>query len=131
MSAKLATLDLVKIKLFWNNCYDVIIFLHDVSDNIWSRDLSWITEVVMGQKFGNSIISITEVIILQFYKDLTRKTNFLEGCTWFKLNNLWLALGMTLKFYSSVIERLKLKVRKFWGPIPLLVTGEKLVGETF
>ena len=31
------------------------------------------------------------------------------------LKNLGLALGMALKFYSSVAEGLKLEVREFWG----------------
>ena len=45
-----------------------------------------------------------------------------------KLNNLELALGMALKFYTIVATGLKLKVRKFFGLIPtfLKVTGEKL-----
>ena len=40
-----------------------------------------------------------------------------------------LALGMTLKIYTSVAGRLKLKFRKFWGLNPTFVevTGEKLV----
>ena len=46
----------------------------------------------------------------QFYKDLTRKTTFFEGWSWFKFNNLKLALGTNLKFYTSVAKRLKLKV---------------------
>ena len=48
----------------------------------------------------------------------------------FKLNNLGLALGMTLKFYTSIGKGLKLKVRKFLRLIFLFVevTGEKLVG---
>ena len=67
----------------------------------------------------------------QFYKDLTRKTVFFEGWSWFKFNNLGLALSISLKFYSSVAKELKLKVRKFWELIPTFieVTGEKLVGE--
>ena len=49
----------------------------------------------------------------------------------FKLNNLGLALGMGLKFYTSVSKGLKLKVRKFSRLICMFVevTGEKLVGE--
>ena len=39
----------------------------------------------------------------QFYKDLTRKTAFFEGWSWFKFNNLGLALGANLKFYTSVV----------------------------
>ena len=31
MSAKLATLGLLKINVFWNNSYDVIISIHDVT----------------------------------------------------------------------------------------------------
>ena len=61
---------------------------------------------------------------------MTRKTAFLEGWSWFKFNNLGLSLGANLKFCTSVTKRLKLKVRKFWGPNPTFVdvTGEKLVG---
>ena len=44
-----------------------------------------------------------------------------------------LALGINLKFYISVANGLKLKVRKFFGLIPTLVevTGEKLVAGPF
>ena len=65
----------------------------------------------------------------QFYKDLTIKKHFVEGCCWFKLNNLGLALGMTLKFETSVAKELKLEVRTYLRLIPTIVevTGEKLV----
>ena len=65
----------------------------------------------------------------QFYKDLTWKTTFFEGWSWFKFNNLGIAPGKNLKFYTSVAKGLKLKVRKFWRLIPTFVkvTGEKLV----
>ena len=58
---------------------------------------------------------------------MTRKTAFFEGWSWFKFNNLGLALGTNLKFYTSVAKGLKLKVRKFWGLIPTFVevTWEK------
>ena len=50
--------------------------------------------------------------------------------SWFKFNNLGLALGANLKLYTSVSKGLKLKVRKFWELILTFVevTGEKLVG---
>ena len=66
----------------------------------------------------------------QFYKELTRKTAFFEGLFWFKFNNLGLALGKNLKFYTSLAKGLKVKVRKFLGLIPTFVevTGKKLVG---
>ena len=69
----------------------------------------------------------------QFYKDLTRKTFFFDGWSLFTFNNLGLALGTNLKFYTSVAKGLKLKVRKFWGLIPTFVEvpGERLVGGPF
>ena len=61
---------------------------------------------------------------------MTRETASLEGWSWFKFNNLELAIGMNLKFYTSVAKGLKLKVRKFYGLVPTYVevTGENLVG---
>ena len=61
---------------------------------------------------------------------MTRKTAFFDRWSWFKFNNLGLALGTNFKFYTSVAKGLKLKVRKFLGLIPTFVeiTEEKLVG---
>ena len=44
-----------------------------------------------------------------------------------------MALDMALKFYRIVVKELKLKVRKFFGLIPVFVeiTREKLVGKLF
>ena len=53
MSAKLATLGLLKIKIFWNKDYDVIIYAHDVTNKILSNDSSYIVDVVKWPKFGN------------------------------------------------------------------------------
>ena len=57
MSAKLATLDLLKIKIFWNKGYDVIISVHDVTNKVLSHGSSYIIDVLMWPKFGNSVIS--------------------------------------------------------------------------
>ena len=69
----------------------------------------------------------------QFYKDLTKKTAFFQRWSCFKFNNLGLALGTNLRFYTSVAKGLKPKVRKFWGIISTSaeITGEKLVGGPF
>ena len=64
MSAKITTLALLKIKVFWNNGYDVIIYVHDVTSKILSRDSNYIVDEVMWPKFGNSNISMREVIII-------------------------------------------------------------------
>ena len=94
----LATLGLLKIKVFWNKGYDVIISGHDVTKNILSLESNYIVHVVMWPKFGNSGFSMREVNDLNF-----------EGWSWFKFNNLGLAQGMASKFYTSVAKGLKLK----------------------
>ena len=62
MWAKLVTLDL-KIKVFWNKGYEVIVSVHDITNEILSRYSNYIVDVVMWPKFGNSSISMREVII--------------------------------------------------------------------
>ena len=63
MSAKMATLGLLKMKVFWNKVYDVIIYLHDVTNKILPHDSNYIADMVMWPKFGNYSISMKEVII--------------------------------------------------------------------
>ena len=62
LSAKLATLDLLEIKVFWNKVYDVIISIHDVINKILSRESNYIVDTVLWSKFGNSRISMREVV---------------------------------------------------------------------
>ena len=63
VSPKLANLSLFKRKVFWDKVYDVIIFAHNVTNKILSHDLNYIVDVVMWPKFGNSSISVREIII--------------------------------------------------------------------
>ena len=65
MLAKMAALGLYKIKEFWNKDYDVITFLHDVTNRILSRDSTYI--VVMWPKFDHSSTSMREVIITSIF----------------------------------------------------------------
>ena len=62
MSAKMAILALLKIKVFWNKRYDFIISVQDITNKILSRDSNYIVDVVMWPKFGNFSISMREVI---------------------------------------------------------------------
>ena len=64
---------------------------------------------------------------------MTRRAAFFERLSWFKFNNLGLALGMNLKFYTSMAKELKLKVRKFWRLFSTFVEvpEEKLVRALF
>ena len=64
MSAKMPTPGLLKIKVFWNKGYDIIIYVHDFTNKILSRDSNYIVDLVMWPKLGYSSISMREVIII-------------------------------------------------------------------
>ena len=87
MSAKFAALGLLKIKIFWKIIYDVIVYIHDITNKILSRDSRYcIPDVVIWPKFGNSSISMREVIITS---TLYQKIHFFEGCySWSKFDKL-------------------------------------------
>ena len=75
MSAKMATPDLLKITVFWNKGYEVIILVDDVAITILSRDSNYIVDVCMWPKLGNCSISMREVIpssILQGFDQKNR-----------------------------------------------------------
>ena len=63
MSARMASLGPLKIKVFGNKSYDVIIFVCDVINKNVSHDSNYIVDLGMCQKFGNSRNSMREVII--------------------------------------------------------------------
>ena len=50
MSAKMATLGFLIIKVFSNKGYDVIISVHDVTNRILTGDLNYFIDVVMWRK---------------------------------------------------------------------------------
>ena len=121
MSVKMATPGLLKLRLFWNKDYDVIIPVDDVNNKILSRDSSYTVDVFMWQKFCNCSISIKEVITTSILYGFVQKTTFSEQWFSFKLNNFGLARCKKFKFYISVAKGFKIKVRKFLGLIPTFV----------
>ena len=49
MSAKMATLGLLEIKIFWNKGYDVLTFVNEVTNKILSGESNYIVDVIMWQ----------------------------------------------------------------------------------
>ena len=104
MSANMAPLSLLKLKVFWNKGYDAIISVYDVINKIyhvaqiilqmWSFDQSLVTLVLLWEKLSSIL------------KGFGQKNHFFERWSWLKLNNLGLALGIALKFYTSVAKGL-------------------------
>ena len=62
MSAKMATPALLKITVFWDKGYDVIISVDDVNNKILCHDSNYIIDMFMWPKFGKSSISTREII---------------------------------------------------------------------
>ena len=67
MSAKTAIPGILKIKVFWNKGYDIIISVHDVINKILSRDFNYTVDAVMWPKFGNSSISMRKAIVTSIF----------------------------------------------------------------
>ena len=104
----------LKTNVFWNKSDGTIINVHDVIRNILSRNSYYVVNVAIWPKIGNSSNfynrSYHGINFIKFHQ----KTFFFEEKSWLKFKNLWLVLAKTLKFYSSLAKRLKLKLRKSW-----------------
>ena len=78
MSAKLGTLNLLKIKVFWNIGYDVIMSSHDVTNKILSRESNYIIDAVMWSKFDKCSISMWRFIMTSILQGFDQKNIFWE-----------------------------------------------------
>ena len=56
-----------------------MLWRHDVTNTILSHDPNYIVDVAIGPKFGNSSISMREVIIISILKGFDQKNNFFCG----------------------------------------------------
>ena len=93
----------------------MIIFLYDATNKILSRVSCYIVDVDIWPKLDSSSISMRAIAITSTLLGLDQKNLFFERCYWLKCNNLELLWGMALTFYSSLVKKLTLKVRKFWA----------------
>ena len=84
----MTTLGLLKIKVFWNKVYDIMDSVYDVTNKILSRDPNNIIDAVMWPRFGNSNISVGEVIITSILWGFDQDKHFLRGDL--GSSNLWL-----------------------------------------
>ena len=66
MSAKMASQGFLKITVFWNKGYDIIIPVDEVTSKILSRGLNYVVDVFMWPNFVKSNISMREVIRTSF-----------------------------------------------------------------
>ena len=99
------------ITILWKKGYDVKIPIDDVTTKILSRDSNYILNVFMWPKFSNSSISMKEVITTSISQGFTRKTALLDGWSWFKFNNL----GLALSTIHHCGKRVETKSQKVFG----------------
>ena len=76
MSAKLATLGLLKWKILFKKDYDVVIFVHGVNNKFLLRDSNYLVDEVMWPKFGKSSISMREIIVTSILYRFDQKEQF-------------------------------------------------------
>ena len=62
MLAEMATPGPLKITVFWDKGYDVIISLVDATNKMLSRDSNYIADLFIWQNFGNTSISMRVII---------------------------------------------------------------------
>ena len=115
MPAKLATLGLLKIKVFWNKGWrhNFCLWSHQQHFIIWLN----IADLVTWANFANSNLNFIGIWL--------EKPIFLRSVHGSSLI-IW---DWHLKFYINVAKWLKLKIRKFLGLISTVLeaTGGKLV----
>ena len=100
VSIQLAIPGALKIKAFWSKVYEVIISIYDITNKILSCGSSYIVDVLMGPRFGDSNITMREVnhnFPFLFYNCLPWKKKF---------------LGLFLVWSQHFLERI-LKFEKF------------------
>ena len=79
MSAKMATLGVLEIKVLQSKVYDVIISEDAVTNKILSRDSIFSVDIVLCLKSGDLSISLKEVIITSILRRFDWKNHLLWG----------------------------------------------------
>ena len=79
MAAILMISGLLTIKVFWNKDYDVIIYVIELTNKIFSRNSNYIVDAVMWSKFGKFSIFTKDVIIISILQELNQKKHLFWG----------------------------------------------------
>ena len=108
--ARLATLGVLKRKLFWNKGYGVIIYVHDVSNKILSYDSNYIVDMVTDQSLV-TLAFLWEMLILgvNFYVCKSYRGGWAVGGA----GALWQLIGLQKKF-KSIKPSKKTMYHTFW-----------------
>ena len=115
MPTKAPMLGPLKIKLFWDKGYDVIISVHNGSKKTLSFESNNIVHVVMWPKFGNSSISMREVIITSILSGLDQKKQVFWGVVLVQVQQFGIGSGYELEILHQCGKRFNIKSQKTLG----------------
>ena len=113
MSAKSASLGLLKIKVIWSKGHDVIISVHDVTNKILSNYSNYIVDAVISPNFGNSRIAMREVIITSIFIKIWPEKPFFWGVMLVQVQLFGSGTRYGFEILHQLAKGSKLKVRKF------------------
>ena len=127
---KMATLVLLKIKVFPSKDCDIIVFVDDVINRILSRDSDYVVDVVIWPNFGYYHFNERSCHNLNFMR-IWPKISLFWGVALFERQLCGTGIRYSLKSLRQFRKRVKLKVRKCGGLIRTFVeiTGEILLGK--
>ena len=108
----MATPGLLKITVFWNKGYDVIIHVDDVTNKILSRDLNFIVDAFMWPNFGNSSISMKEVITTSILQGFDQKNCFFWEVVLIQVQQFGTGARYKLEILYQCSKRVKSKSQK-------------------
>ena len=127
---KMATLVLLKIKVFPSKDCDIIVFVDDVINRILSLDSDYVVDVVIWPNFGYYHFNERSCHNLNFMR-IWPKISLFWGVALFEGQLCGTGIRYSLKSLRQFLKRVKLKVRKCGGLIRTFVeiTGEILLGK--
>ena len=109
MSAKMVNLALLKVNIFWNKNYDIIVSVNGFANNSLSRDSNYIVDVVMSSNFGNSGVSMREVIIRLILWGFAKKNYLFWGMFMVQVQLFGIGTRYDLEILCQCFKRVKTK----------------------
>ena len=62
ISTKYDTESILKVTVFWNKGYDVIVLVYHVTNKVWSRDSIYVVDVAMWPKVPKTLVFLWETL---------------------------------------------------------------------
>ena len=111
----MATPGLLKITVFWNKGYDALISVDDVTNKVLWHDSNYIVDVFMWPTFGDSSISMREVITTSILKEFGEKNRPFWRVVLVQVQELGTGINYKLEALHQCGKKVKTKSQKVLG----------------